>query len=107
METTRADKRLAELSIIASLKLEDVDCTYTGKPGCMCGCLGVYSYPTATGEASAMRAAHEGRVSPRSVKIVFNKVVKHPDVQLDDFDGAYILSVRTETRQLAVYMKKR
>jgi len=53
--------------------LDKVEKVYSGRTGCMCGCQGKYSYATG--------AAHEdwqGTVNDRSVKIMFNKIMRDP-----------------------------
>lgn len=74
--------------------LSSVTRVYSGKPGCMCGCRGKWTDASAYAEAGST-------VSDRSVKIMYNKVMNHPDVQLDA--GANCAYVNTETRTLAVY----
>jgi hypothetical protein len=63
--------------------LANVERVYSGKPGCMCGCRGTYS------------------ISPRSVKILFNKVMNNPAHKMD----GNIAYVETATRNLVVYFK--
>jgi hypothetical protein len=66
--------------------LENVEKVYSGRPGCMCGCRGRYTTP----EQSA-----------RSVKILFNKVMNHPD-RIVEPGNAWL---NTGTRNLVVYFK--
>jgi len=66
--------------------LANVEKVYSGRPGCMCGCRGRYTTP----EQSA-----------RSVKILFNKVMNHPDRILEP-GNAWL---NTGTRNLVVYFK--
>ena len=66
--------------------LSNVARTYSGKPGCMCGCKGKYS---------------EAGESDRSVKIIYNKVMNNP-AHVIDGSHAY---VQTATRNLVVYFK--
>lgn len=80
--------------IIDSLKVENVDLVYSGKPGCMCGCLGKYTRLTPSDE-------DDSDVNPRSVKLLFDRITKDPRARLD----GNIVHFRTETRQYAVYMK--
>jgi hypothetical protein len=67
--------------------LENVEKVYSGRPGCMCGCRGRYTTP----EQSA-----------RSVKILFNKVMNHPD-RIVEPGNAWL---NTGTRNLVVYFKE-
>jgi len=66
--------------------LENVEKVYSGRPGCMCGCRGRYTTP----EQSA-----------RSIKILFNKVMNHPD-RIVEPGNAWL---NTGTRNLVVYFK--
>ena len=63
--------------------LANVDRVYSGTHGCMCGCRGKYS------------------TSPRSAKIIYNKVMKHPKHKVD----GNIAYLETDTRNLVVYFK--
>jgi len=67
--------------------LENVEKVYSGRPGCMCGCRGRYTTP----EQSA-----------RSVKILFNKVMNHPE-RIVEPGNAWL---NTGTRNLVVYFKE-
>jgi hypothetical protein len=67
--------------------LANVEKVYSGRPGCMCGCRGRYTTP----EQSA-----------RSVKILFNKVMNHPE-RIVEPGNAWL---NTGTRNLVVYFKE-
>ena len=75
--------------------LANVEKVYSGKPGCMCGCRGKYSYAQGCGDGKY------DVVNERSVKLLFNKVMKHPDVKTEP---GYAF-VDTGTRNLVVYFK--
>ena len=75
--------------------LANVEKVYSGKPGCMCGCRGKYSYAPGCGDGKY------DVVNERSVKLLFNKVMKHPDVKTEP---GYAF-VDTGTRNLVVYFK--
>jgi len=75
--------------------LANVQKVYTGKPGCMCGCRGKYSY------ARGCEEGYDDQVNERSVKILFNKVMNNPAHIVED-NVAY---VETATRNLVVYFK--
>jgi hypothetical protein len=66
--------------------LSNIRTVYSGKIGCMCGCKGKYS-----------RIAE----SPRSVKIIANKLIKNPNTQYDALAKCFYL--QTDTRMLAAY----
>lgn len=63
--------------------VDNLNQTYSGKPGCMCGCLGTY-----TTKQSTMKKA-------------FNRLIKDPNVQLDV--DAKCIYVETSTRNNVVY----
>jgi len=75
--------------------LANVQKVYSGKPGCMCGCRGKYSY------ASGCEEGYDDQVNERSVKILFNKVMNNPKHKIEDG----IAFVETDTRNLVVYFK--
>ena len=75
--------------------LANVKTVYSGKPGCMCGCRGKYSY------AQGCEEGYDDQVNERSVKILFNKVMNNPAHKVED-NCAF---VETDTRNLVVYFK--
>ena len=75
--------------------LANVEKVYSGKPGCMCGCRGKYSYAPGCGDGKY------DVVNERSVKLLFNKVMTHPDVKTEP---GYAF-VDTGSRNLVVYFK--
>ena len=75
--------------------LANVQKVYSGKPGCMCGCRGKYSY------AQGCEEGYDDQVNERSVKILFNKVMNNPAHKIED-NCAF---VETDTRNLVVYFK--
>jgi hypothetical protein len=76
--------------------LSKVTKAYSGKPGCLCGCRGKYSYAE-----GAPHADWQGKVNSRSVKIIFNKIMKNPKHEFDD--QANCVYVDTPTRTLVAY----
>ena len=57
---------------------------YNGKVGCMCGCLGKYSY-TADGAVNHSPGYNvDDSVNERSVKIIAKKVLSNPNVEFED-----------------------
>ena len=72
--------------------LANVEKVYSGKPGCMCGCRGKYSY------AQGCEEGYDDQVNERSVKILFNKVMNNPAHKVED-NCAF---VETDTRNLVV-----
>jgi hypothetical protein len=81
------------------MELNKVFKVYSGKPGCMCGCNGRYKMASAHAESAAAED-----ISDRSVKIIFNKIMKNPAHKYDA--GANCVYVETETRNLVAYFTK-
>jgi hypothetical protein len=81
--------------------LANVTKVYSGKPGCMCGCRGRYSY-TAHGAAEDSPGYDvSDSINECSVKLIFNKVMNNPKHKVEDG----IAFVDTDTRSLVVYFK--
>lgn len=79
---------------------------YSGKPGCMCGCVGKYSYNPEHRDLGSERRGYDVKdeeVSLRSVKIIAKKVLTNPDVKWDDAPNPEYAYVETDTRNLVVY----
>ena len=77
---------------MTTLTVEDTTRSYSGKPGCMCGCNGDY------------------KESTRARKLAITQLLKNPNVGLQDFgktqsDGARgCLYVQTDTRNRVLYL---
>lgn len=82
-----------------NITLANVKKVYSGRPGCMCGCNGKWTYST-TAEADC---GYEPARSDRSVKIMFNKVMNDPARIVDEDAGC--VYVETESRMRAIYFK--
>jgi len=59
--------------------VSNIEKVYSGRIGCMCGCLGKYSY-----NEGVAREDWQGTVNVRSVKILAKKVLTHPNVKIED-----------------------
>ena len=81
--------------------LANVIKVYSGKPGCMCGCNGKYSYTAKSAVEDGPGYDVSEFVNERSVKILFNKVMNNPEHKMD----GNIAYVETATRNLVVYFK--
>ena len=86
------------------MELSKVSKVYSGKPGCMWGCNGRYKMAAAHVASVAAKNGYsvdDDEISDRSVKIIFNKIIKNP---LHKFDAkANCIYVTTETRNLVAY----
>ena len=81
------------------MNIDNIAKVYNGKIGCMCGCLGKYSYNEGV--------AHEdwqGKVSVRSVKIMAKKILTNPNVKFES-DYAFVEDGDNNKMQV-VYFKK-
>jgi hypothetical protein len=78
--------------------------TYNGKIGCMCGCLGKYSYTQDGAENHGPGYNVQDSVNERSVKIIAKKVLAHPNVEWQD-NIAYVED-RVGNRMQAIYFKE-
>jgi hypothetical protein len=58
--------------------------TYSGKVGCMCGCLGKYSYTTHGAAEDGPGYDVTDSVNERSVRIIANKVLRNPNTKFED-----------------------
>lgn len=81
------------------MNISNIAKVYSGKIGCMCGCLGKYSY-----NEGVDREDWQGEVNTRSVKIIAGKVMSSPNVKLDG-NIAYVED-RVNNRIRAVYFKE-
>ena len=80
-----------------SLDISNIEKVYSGRQGCMCGCLGKYSY-----NLGVKREAWQAEVNERSVKIIAGKVLNNPEVK---FVGTYAY-VEAGDRIRVVYFKQ-
>ena len=78
--------------------------TYNGKIGCMCGCLGKYSY-TADGATNHGPGYNvQSSVNERSVRIMAKKILANPNVEWDG-NIAYVED-RVANRMQSIYFKE-
>ena len=57
---------------------------YNGKIGCMCGCLGKYSYTKMGADNHGPGYSVQDSVNERSVKILAKKILSNPNVKFED-----------------------
>jgi len=57
---------------------------YNGRVGCMCGCLGKYSYTAMGAEQHSPGYDVTNSVNERSVRIMAKKVLSNPNVKFQD-----------------------
>lgn len=88
-----------------TLNLDNVASVYSGKRGfCCCGCSGKHTYASALrAEASKSRGygLRDEEVNDRTVKMIFNKLMKNGFERVTDTCYSY----ETNTRLYVVYLK--
>ena len=96
------------------IKREHVLMVYSGKPGCMCGCLGNYRYPKANAELGKRQRGYEIRpeeLNDAQVTRVLKRMATLENVEVgeiygSDGDSLFYLHDDAETgHRYAVYTK--
>ena len=64
--------------------MQSVYKVYSGKVGCMCGCLGKYSYTAQGAREHSPGYDVSDKVNERSVKIIAGKVLRNPNKKVED-----------------------
>lgn len=88
---------------LTKVNLDAVMAVYSGKPGCMCGCNGKYTYASKHRELAGKDRGYEvcdDEVNDRSMKVLVNKMLKMKPRLSKDGTYAY---VDTDTRVYALY----
>jgi hypothetical protein len=75
---------------------------YSGKNGCMCGCLGKYSYTAAGAVEHSPGYDVTDSINERSVKIIANKVMRDPNKKIED-GGQFAYSLQGERILVAFF----
>jgi hypothetical protein len=76
--------------------------TYNGRIGCMCGCLGKYSYTLDGAKNHGPGYDVSDAVNERSVKIMAKKVLSNPLVQFEN-NYAYVEDRARNKMQMVVF----
>jgi len=86
------------------LNVDKIVKVYNGRIGCMCGCLGKYSY-TADGATNHGPGYDvQDSVNERSVRIMAKKILANPNVE---FEGNYaFVEDRVRNKMQVVYFKE-
>ena len=66
------------------LNINSIVKVYNGRIGCMCGCLGKYSYTQDGADNYGPGYNVQDSVNERSVRIIAKKVLANPNVQWQD-----------------------
>ena len=81
------------------MNVSSIQKVYSGKMGCMCGCLGKYSYTEGQGQE-----AWQGKTNERTVRILAKKILLDPRVEWQD-NIAFIDDEEKGTTK-AIYFKE-
>jgi hypothetical protein len=86
------------------LNVDKIVKTYSGRIGCMCGCLGKYNYTADGAKNFGPGYDVSNSVSERGVRIIAKRVLANPNVQWED-NMAYVED-RVANRIQVVYFKE-
>ena len=86
------------------LNVDKIVKTYSGKIGCMCGCLGKYNYTEDGAKNFGPGYNVQDSVNERGVRIIAKKVLSNPNVQWED-NYAFVED-RVANRIQVVYFKE-
>ena len=78
--------------------------TYSGRIGCMCGCLGKYSYTQDGADKHGPGYNVQDSVNERSVKIIAKKVLADPNCQYEG--NIAFVEDRVKGTMKAIYFKE-
>ena len=84
------------------LNIDKIVKTYSGKIGCMCGCLGKYNYTQEGAEKHG--PGYAVNVSERGVRIIAKKVLANPNVQYEG--NMAFVEDRVANRIQVIYFKE-
>jgi hypothetical protein len=88
------------------MELSNIVKVYNGRIGCMCGCLGKYSYTQDGATNYGPGYDVQDSVNERSVKIIANKVINNPNAKWDDTAEFVYVEDRVANKIQVVYFKK-
>ena len=91
------------------IDLSKVRKVYSGRPGCMCGCRGKWTYANEQAYrenfGDEVQVDHED-ISERSVKIIAGKVQRDAGAKREDLGDGVVCYYVNGPRVLAVYTKE-
>jgi hypothetical protein len=79
--------------------------TYSGKRGCMCGCLGKYSYTQDGATNHGPGYDVTDAVNERSVRIMAKKILANPNVKFEN-DYAFVEDRARNKMQMVVFKEQ-
>jgi hypothetical protein len=87
------------------LNINSIVKVYNGRIGCMCGCLGKYSYTQDGAKNFGPGYNVDDSVNERSVRIIAKKVLANPNVQWQD-NMAYVEDRVRNKIQMVVFKER-
>ena len=87
------------------LNVDKIVKVYNGRIGCMCGCLGKYSYTADGAKNYGPGYDVSDMVSERSVRIIAKKILSNPNVQFED-NYAYVEDRVRNKIQMVVFKEQ-
>ena len=87
------------------LNINSIVKVYNGRIGCMCGCLGKYSYTQDGADNYGPGYNVQDSVNERSVRIIAKKVLANPNVQWQD-NMAYVEDRVRNKIQMVVFKER-
>ena len=78
---------------------------YNGRIGCMCGCLGKYSYTAMGAEQHSPGYDVTDAVNERSVRVIAGKVLSNPNVRYEN-EYAFVEDRAANRMQMVVFKEQ-
>lgn len=86
------------------LNIDKIVKTYSGRIGCMCGCLGKYNYTQEGADKHGPGYDVSDKVNERGVRIIAKKVLANPNVQYEG--NMAFVEDRKANRIQVIYFKE-
>ena len=84
------------------LNIDNIVKVYNGRIGCMCGCLGKYSYTADGAENHGPGYDVTDAVNERSVRIMARKILANPNVKFEN-EFAFVEDRKANRMQMVVF----
>ena len=84
------------------LNIDNIVKVYNGRIGCMCGCLGKYSYTADGAENHGPGYDVTDAVNERSVRIMAKKILSNPNVKFEN-EFAFVEDRKANRMQMVVF----
>ena len=87
------------------LNIDNIVKVYNGRIGCMCGCLGKYSYTADGAENHGPGYDVTDAVNERSVRIMARKILANPNVKFEN-EYAFVEDRKSNRMQMVVFKEQ-